>query len=481
METVEAASSLADLRHVTLVTGTLAEPSVRAAAAELAMRFDVRAEVIVLRIQVAALMTGDWVMRKLRLAGDDRPQCVILPGYCRGDLRPLCEKLGLPVVRGPRDVHELAMMFDPERSGAPQHEGYGEYDIEIIAEINDAAHLPIDQIIAEAGSLAADGADVIDIGCDPQADRPAWDQIGQVVGQLRQGGHRVSVDSFHRREVELACAAGAELVLSVNSSNREAAGDWGAQVVVVPDDPHALTGLDETVEYLDGHGVAFRIDPIIEPIGFGFADSLGRYIEVRKRYPQAAMMMGIGNLSEMTGVDSAGVNMLLIGFCQELGIKSVLTTQVINWARSAVREIDVARRMAHYAVTRSTVPKHVDESLVMLRDPRVGSADDEALAALASRLTDDNFRLFADGGRGQIHAMNRQVHAAARDPFELFDQLGVTDASHAFYLGYEMAKAVTAMTLGKGYTQDEALRWGMLTREEVSHYEKRKGAGHKDE
>jgi hypothetical protein len=32
-----------------------------------------------------------------------------------------------------------------------------------------------------------------------------------------------------------------------------------------------------------------------------------------------------------------------------------------------------------------------------------------------------------------------------------------------------MAKAITALTLGKNYTQDEALRWGFLTAPEVSH------------
>jgi hypothetical protein len=37
------------------------------------------------------------------------------------------------------------------------------------------------------------------------------------------------------------------------------------------------------------------------------------------------------------------------------------------------------------------------------------------------------------------------------------------DPSHAFYLGYEMAKAVTALTLGKNYVQDQPLRWGFLT------------------
>ena len=46
------------------------------------------------------------------------------------------------------------------------------------------------------------------------------------------------------------------------------------------------------------------------------------------------------------------------------------------------------------------------------------------------------------------------------------------DASHAFYLGYEMAKAVTALTLGKNYVQDQALRWGFLTVPEQTHRDK---------
>ena len=84
-------------------------------------------------------------------------------------------------------------------------------------------------------------------------------------------------------------------------------------------------------------------------------------------------MMGVGNLTELTDVDSAGVNTLLVGFCQELAIRSVLTTAVINWARSSVREIDLARRLVYHAVTRQTLPKHLEPRLVMLRDPKVAA------------------------------------------------------------------------------------------------------------
>jgi hypothetical protein len=65
--------------------------------------------------------------------------------------------------------------------------------------------------------------------------------------------------------------------------------------------------------------------------------------------------------------------------------------------------------------------------------------------------------------------MNGQQYLQGSDPFSLFEQMGqnaAIDPSHAFYLGYEMAKAVTALTLGKNYVQDQALRWGFLTAEE---------------
>ncbi len=79
--------------------------------------------------------------------------------------------------------------------------------------------------------------------------------------------------------------------------------------------------------------------------------------------------MGIGNLTELTAADSTGVNALLIAICQELGVRAVLTTEVIPWARGAVREIDVARRLMHYAVTQRTIPKGIDDRLVTVKDP----------------------------------------------------------------------------------------------------------------
>jgi dihydropteroate synthase len=100
---------------------------------------------------------------------------------------------------------------------------------------------------------------------------------------------------------------------------------------------------------------------------------------------------------------------------------------------------------------------------------------DAELRELASHLRDRNIRLFAEGGR--IHALSAKMQLAGADPFLLFEEMrrhDTFDAAHAFYLGYEMAKAVTALTLGKNYTQDQALRWGFLTVPEQSHRDRGK-------
>jgi dihydropteroate synthase-like protein len=446
------------------VTGKLAEASLRRTLADLAPSAGFDYAVAVLPITVVALATTPWIARHLSIPPE--VERVILPGLCRGDLQSVQTQTSATVERGPNDLRELPDFFSVRRAQSD----YGGHDISILAEINHAPRLSREELLAEAQRLSADGADLIDIGCDPGS---TWSNVGDTVRELREAGLRVSIDSFDPVEVESAVKAGAELVLSVNGSNVNAARSWDCEVVVLPDELATLGGLDSTVDKLAGWGVPFRIDPVIEPIGFGFAASLGRYLEVRRRYPQAEMMMGVGNLTELTDVDSAGVNVMLLGFCQELGIRSVLTTQVINWCRTCVRELVLARRLVYHACKERVLPKHLEPDLVMLRDPRLHVHGDATLTELAARITDPNFRLFAE--RGLLHVLNNQMFLQGTDPFELFEEMSrrqEIDPSHAFYLGYELAKAVTALALGKDYVQDQALRWGFLTVPEESHRDK---------
>ena len=468
-------------KHIHFVTGRLAEHALRRMVARLAPEVGFDYSIDVLNITVAALMTPSWVAQRIDVPAEaDR---VLLPGYCEGDLAPVERAAGAPAERGPRDLRRL-----PDFFGTPSStDDYGEYDIEILAEINHCPRLSLRETLDEAARLRADGADIIDVGCEPGQ---TWSGVAAVVRALADAGHRVSIDSFDRAEIEAAVRAGAELVLSVNSTNRQAAVDWGAEVVVVPDESQSLVGLEETVAMLAEAGVRLRIDPVLDPIGCGFAAGLGRYLEVRRRWPDAEMMMGVGNLTELTEVDSAGVNVLLLGFCQELGIRSVLTTQVINWARSSVRECDLGRRLVHFAHRHRTPPKNLDPRLVVLRDEKILEDDRADLERLAAEIKDNNYRIVVDNEK--IHLISGGLHLEESDPFLLFERLLASgpdgglranlDASHAFYLGYEMCKAATARTLGKQYQQDEALDWGFLTEPEKRHrLEREKAANRRQE
>lgn len=454
--------------RILFVTGKLAEASLRRVLNDLRPKVAFDAEVAVLPITVAALMTTKWVAGHLTVAESvDR---ILLPGLCRGEVELVSSAANRPTALGPKDLRDLPEHFG-HRSGPPP--GYGAHDIDILAEINHAPKLTRDRILAIARGYRESGADVIDLGCDPGT---TWFGVADTVKALRDEDFRVSIDSFNVEEVEAALASGAELVLSVNSLNVANARRWherfaGMEVVAIPDSPQDADSLDRTVEQLQAWGVKHRLDPILEPIGFGFAASLGRYLDTRRRHPHAEIMMGVGNLTELTDVDSAGVNVMLAGFCQEVGIRSVLTTAVINWASSSVKEFALARRLVYHAVREKVLPKRLEPQLVMLRDPKLFVHGEETLRDLAEKITDRNYRIFAE--RGELHVLNGSVYLRGTDPFVLFAEMQKRDEkldpAHAFYLGYELAKAVTALTLGKNYQQDQALTWGFLTVPEVSH------------
>jgi dihydropteroate synthase-like protein len=451
---------VAQPQRVLFVTGRLAEPALRRVVADIA---NIEPVVAVLPISVAALLTTEWIGR--HLPQTNRVDRVILPGLCRGDLTELADKLNTPLERGPADLNELPEYLGGQRQPPATLD---RYDIEIIAEINNAPQLSQTEILNMAQRFKSNGADVIDLGCDPGG---TWTNISDIVKLLRDHGYRVSVDSFNIKEIAAAAKAGAELVLSVNSSNLAGAGDWGCEVVAIPDTPSDLGSLDRTVAHLDKKNVLYRLDSILEPISFGFSASVGRYLDVRRRYPHAQMMLGIANLTELTEVDSAGINLVFMGFCQEQRILSVLTTEVANWCRNCIQELDLARRIAYVSAQKGVLPKGISPALVQLRDARLRPLSEAAINELAQKINDRNYRIFTEPG--VIHVINGFMHLRGDDPFLLLREIQDRDPKltpdHAFYLGYELSKAVTAMTLGKNYVQDQALRWGLMTREEHHH------------
>jgi dihydropteroate synthase len=447
-------TALPPYRRVLFVTGTLAEPALRRVVHDMQPPFET--DVAVMKITVAALMTTPWIARNLTQVPPDT-DLVLIPGLCEGDAGVLREQYGVRVEKGPKDLRQIPRYFGQAQAALD----YGRYSIEILAEINNAPKLSRDQIRAAAEYFRASGADLIDIGCTPGLPFP---ELEPIVRELRQAGLRVSVDSFDPAEIRRAVEAGAELVLSINRSNLEIARELSgtnARAVVIPDFGEGLDTIDHSINSLERWNVGYFIDPVIEPIGFGFMASLERYAEVHRRYPTAAQLMGVGNITELTSADTTGVNAVLLAICEEVGVRAVLTTEVIPWARGVVKEIDIARRLMHHAVTHRTVPKGVDDRLLTVKDPEILEYDEAELRRLHGAVKDPNFRIFTD--RETITVFNNEIFVRGTDIQAIFSQLGVDEPTHAFYLGRELMKARTAITLGKTYRQEGALNWGYLT------------------
>jgi dihydropteroate synthase-like protein len=433
------------------VTGKLAAPSLRDTLGRADLPFDY--DVAVMKITVAALMTTDWIARFLEVP--EAVTRIMIPGMCEGTVDVLSERFGIPAEKGPADLKALPSWFGQADARA----GYGERDIRVFAEINHVPYLDRERILELAGYYREAGADVIDLGLS--LGRKWLDDGPGVIAELRAAGFELSIDTLDPEEILMADAAGVSYVLSLNGSNRELAERLSATPVLIPDTPDDLDSLDATIAHLDALGKPYLVDPIIEPIGSGFAASLGRYLDVRRRYPEAEMFMGISNLTELTEADSTGVNALLVGFCQELGIRNVLATEVIDWARGAVREAVLAAQLMHFAHTRGTIPKHIDARLLTVKDDDFRPFAEEELRELQAQVTDPNFRIFSDAD--WIYVFNADRFVKGTDFNEIFDSLGVDEPTHAFYLGKELMKATIARALRKNYRQESPLDWGYMT------------------
>jgi dihydropteroate synthase len=435
--------------HIVFLTGKLAERNLRGVLEELAPD-SFTYEVVRLPINVAGLMTADFIGRHFsRVEGTER---VMVPGRCRGDLEALGRSLGASVERGPDELRDLPEHFGRQRKGVD----LSMHDVQIFAEIVDAPDLSLEAIMVRAQAYRLDGADVIDLGCLPDTPFP---HLAEAVQALRAAGFRVSVDSLQREDLLAAGRAGADFLLSLNVETIDVADQVGSTPVLIPSEPGDLASLQQAIELMRRRGRPFLADPILEPIQFGFTRSLMRYQRLRELDPEVPILMGTGNITELTDADSSGVTAMLLGVATELRLNAILTTEVSPHCRRTVREADWARRMMYAARQSQSLPRDLTDALLTVHARRPFPYSSDEIAQIAAEVRDPNFRIqVAERG---IHIFNRDGLSVATDPYQLYPDLDIErDGAHAFYLGVELARAQIAWQLGKRYSQDEELDWG---------------------
>jgi len=452
--------------NILFLTGHLAQPRLEAVLG--GMDTDFNWKVLDIGVKVAALMTEDIILRRLPESG--AADKIMLPGRCRADLDRLSDYYRVPVLRGPDELKDIPTYFGRARKAADM----SKYDIQIFAEIVDASALSVEDIVKRAEEYVAKGANVIDLGGLPDTPFP---HLEETVAALKEKGFEVSVDSADPDELLRGGEAGADYLLSLNESTLHIADEVASVPVLIPEDHGDMASLYRAMDALDKKVRKYLVDPVLDPIHFGFTVSLERYAELRRTRPDAEILMGTGNLTELTDADTTGITAVLLGIASELHIRNVLVVQVSPHTRRTIEEHDLARRIMYAARADHDLPKDYADGLLALHSRRPFPLTPEEIAENAQAVRDKNFRIeIAEDG---IHIYNRDGHHVAQDVFELYPKLDLgDDSAHAFYLAAELARAETAWRLAKRYAQDEPLDWGVAADAPAEDKTRLKEAGH---
>jgi dihydropteroate synthase-like protein len=220
------------------------------------------------------------------------------------------------------------------------------------------------------------------------------------------------------------------------------------------------------------------LDSIISP---GFLDSIVAFYEFRKKEPNIPLLMGVGNITELTDADTVGVNALLAGIASELGAGILLTTEVSDKARGSVKELSLASKMMFLAKKRSSAPKDMGFDMIIMKDKKSKEEPydrriEEGVEIIESKKVEFKrldskgcFKILLDRDENNIVALYYPSYKVdkytliikgkeAEDIYRMIIDLGLVSLyDHAAYLGSELQKAQIALNTGKSYLQDTPL------------------------
>lgn len=515
-------------KKILLVTGGLAEKLVRKYAAESSIAYEVK----VLPISVASFMTSRLLVNELKGVRLNGFSMILVPGLAGANLKSVEAKLGLPVFKGPKYAADIPLVLDNlDKIELSKKEpacellktkinaltekhlkmaekrakkllfkphnfliGKGkaavavgkDFPPRVLGEIANAPLLKDEKIVEIAGRYIKGGAEIIDIGM--LAGREMADEVPRLVDILRENFEiPISIDTFNKAEIENAIECGIDLILSINGDTINEFRNLEVPAVLVPLNPkrgYYPRKPGERVEYLmklvkKSRKLGYEriiVDPILEPVGGGFAESLMSFYKLRELDPKLPLLMGIGNVIELYDADSVGMTAILVGAASELGASLVLTVEASDKTSGNVAEVRRARDMMTVSKLRSTFPKDLGLDLLILKEKRkVFDPYDKNIARTAEIVrasAKGKFRLDPKG-TFKIFIEKSEIVAVLYDKKipkvvirgknaeeisnEILKRGLVSRIEHAAYLGRELQKAEVALKTGRSYLQEKEL------------------------
>lgn len=489
---------------ILIATGRLAENTVRKAVGE-------KADVLVADIDIAAFITPKKLIKAFQEAGFSKKyDLILLPGLVAGDFSKVSDEMGCKIRLGPKHAYDLGfvlhfagevefsetvpaceLLADVRKEMAlelireAEEEAIspltlrevklgGNSRMKVMGEIVGAAELKPEDLKIKIEAFIARGADIIDLGAT----------LNTLPGQVRSTVSLaktltcipISVDTLDTELIKEGIEAGADLVLSLNNTNMETAGPAvakaGVAAVIIPDEGNSLESLVRNIEAARRLGIEKIIaDPVLDPVGHNITESIVRYYEFHRMYPEIPLFFGAGNVTELMDVDTIGVNATLCGIGAETGASILFTPEYSDKAQGSIGELKKASEMMQLCRIRESSPKDLGIDLLYIKEKRRrpdSPSPEKVITARASKnwRTDPagpiRIRIVPDricGNGGLIVAEHEKAAIAGESAREVMDTLLelelVSRLDHAAYLGRELEKAELALRFNRSYAQDD--------------------------
>ncbi|AIG98294.1 dihydropteroate synthase-related protein [Archaeoglobus fulgidus DSM 8774] len=338
----------------------------------------------------------------------------------------------------------------------------GSSRMKVVAEI--ASFCDFDDLRAKIDHYTESGADIIDIGVPLEFDKEWLHKTLKIA--VDHSKLPLSIDTFSSKAIEIAVKHGVDMVMSISMDNLKALDLIENQAVVVVE--RDIDGLLNLVERVGEKVERVIADPILDP-PLKVAESIGRYAEFRRRDEKTPLLLGAGNVTELSDADSIGINALLAFIAEELKCNLLFTTEASPKTFGSVRELNIASYLAKAAKIRNSPPKDAGVSLLALKEKvryeeRV-ELDDFVRAEETREFVRDPLGDFiiqvVDGKIVCKHDRMTIVGEKAKEVADTAIKNNLLSRlDHAAYLGRELMKAEIAALLKKSYIQDRELNFG---------------------
>ncbi len=527
---------------VLLVTGKLAEPLIRQILDETQTQHTF--DLLVLPLAVAAFLHPKYVASQIHLRGSlEEYNLILLPGMVSGDTELVKKSVGIPTFKGTRYAADLPLLLDnlfdvesrlsttqpadivladqlekkarqdlakgekgPKKPFPKSYMEIGKGNstvligprmpMRVIAEITDAPLRSKDELLQLAQYFVKSGAHILDIGMvagapDPEATKNIVKFLNQHINVP------LSIDSMDFQEIVAGVQGGAQLVLSLDQDSMidiPKRYRKSATYAVIPSrqlGAEIPKGIEERIAVLienlsNARSLGFKqliADPLCDPlIAPGLTQAVQAYAQFNSQQPDVPLLMGVGNITELLDADSPGVNAVLAGMAQELGVSLLLTTEVSPKTKGSVRELHRATQMMYLARRRQAPPKDLGIDLLILKTKRFPELPFEPIPdteypqvdvtheALVHRLDATGYFTFhVDRQQHQIVARHYAAGSTDAPTIELRGSTAqqlidailtrelISQLDHAAYIGRELAKAELALKTGRPYIQEAPL------------------------